>query len=107
MILSTRGLFFIEIIQAKRPENLSPLFKFSIKEYYFPGANVKGAFEYNPGMIIAITSGSENIRFINRNSKEDKELEITNLSKRANYICLKAFPNYSYETFPYLLIKDD
>ena len=59
-------------------------------------------------MIIAITGYSDNIRFINRNPlKEDKELEIVNLSKSDNYFCLKPLPDYNYETFPYVLVRDE
>lgn len=109
MVLTQEGLFFIKIIKIKRPGNATPTFKFefSSEEHYFPEDCVKGAFEYQPRKIIALINGSRNIRFINRsNYKEDASLKFENLSKDNDYKCLKPFPTYNYETFPYVLIKD-
>ena len=38
--------------------------------------------------------------------KEDNNLKFNNLSNDNDYKSLRPFPNYSYETFPYLMIKD-
>jgi len=74
MVLTQEGLFFIKIIQIKKPGNATPVFKFefSSEEHYFAEECVKGAFEYQPRKIIALTNGSRNIRFVNRQTfKED------------------------------------
>lgn len=69
MVLSKEGLFFIKIIQIKKPGNGGSKFKFefSSDECYFKHETVKGAFEYDQGKIIAIVNGSKSIRFVNRN----------------------------------------
>ena len=77
MVLTQEGLFFIKIIQIKKPGNATPIFKFefSSEEHYFQEECVKGAFEYQPRKIIALTNGSRNIRFVNRQTyKEDQAL---------------------------------
>ena len=38
--------------------------------------------------------------------KEDNNLKFNNLSNDNDYKSLRPFPNYSYETFPYIMIKD-
>jgi hypothetical protein len=57
-------------------------------------------------MIIGIVIGSKTIRFINRLKMNDSDLKIDNLSGKFEYLCMQAFPNYNYKTFPYVLIKD-
>jgi hypothetical protein len=109
MILTQEGLFFIKISQIKRPGNGHPQFKFefSREEHYFHEKTVKGAFEYLPRKIIALTSGDRSIRFISRlNYREDESLKFENLSRDNDYKSMKPFPDYNYETFPYVLIKD-
>lgn len=79
MVVSRHGLYFIKIIQTKRPGNGGSVFKFefSSEECYFKEDTVKGAFEYDKGKIIALVSGSKNIRFVNRDYfKEDTNLRI-------------------------------
>ena len=109
MVLTQEGLFFIKIAQIKRPGNGQSQFKFefSSEEHYFPEETVKGAFEYQPRKIIALTSGDRSIRFISRLSyREDESLKFENLSRDNDYKSMKPFPDYNYETFPYVLIKD-
>lgn len=53
-----------------RPPQFS--FEFNQGESYFEGKAVKGAFEYDIGRIILLLNGSNNIKFINRQTlKED------------------------------------
>jgi hypothetical protein len=59
MVLAKEGLFFIKIIQVKRPGNGGSYFKFEYnsEDHYFKNEIVKGAFEYFPGKIIILTNG--------------------------------------------------
>ncbi len=70
MVLAEEGLFFIKIIQVKRPGNGGSNFKFECnpKHHYFKNETVKGAFEYLPGKIIILTDKNKSIRFFNRKS---------------------------------------
>ena len=109
MVLAQEGLFFVTIKLSKKSGTNDALFEFKINhtEKYFPSETVKGAFEYESGKIIALVNGSKNIRFINRiDYKEDTELRIKNLSQDNDYRSLRPFPNYNYNSFPYVLIKD-
>ena len=108
MVLAREGLFFIKIKQIKKSEtDVRFDFEFNQNEQYFKNKTVKGAFEYDSGKIIALVNGSRNIRFISRIwEKEDTNLRIANLSNDSDYRSLQPFPNYSFTTFPYVLIKD-
>ena len=110
MVLAKEGLFFIKIMQVKKPgvNSVSQFkFEFTNEENYFLENTVKGAFEYDSNKIIALVNGSKNIRFVNRISqKEDAQLKIANISNDNDYRCMQPFPNYNYQTFPYVLIKD-
>jgi len=70
MVIAKEGLFFIKIIQVKRPGNEGSIFKFEYnpEHHYFKNQLVKGAFEYLPGKIIVLTDKNKSIRFFNRES---------------------------------------
>ena len=106
MVLTKEGLFIVTINQNK---GSGKGFTFSLEasEQYFQGKTVKGAFEYKQGKIIAVINSSQQIRFIDRQSySEESHLKIQNISNDSNYCSLLPFPNYSYESFPYVLVKD-
>ena len=67
MVLSMKGLFFVNINMTKVSEDKDE-FKFELnhREQYFKGKTVKGAFEYTQGKIIALVEGDKNIRFVDR-----------------------------------------
>lgn len=109
MVIAKEGLFFIQIKQVKKPGNGGSqfVFDFNQDENYFKCHTVKGAFEYESKKIIALVNGQKNIRFINRvQQNEEQQLKIANLSNDNDYKSMQPFPNYSYQTFPYILIKD-
>lgn len=107
MVLAKEGLFFINIKEIKRPGNAPSQFQFLFnnEEKYFAGYDVKGAFEYAPNQIVAIVGNLSCIRFIDRTyEREVEEYRIPNISKE--FLSLQPFPNYNYDNFPYVLIKD-
>ena len=108
MIITKEGLFFITITQVKNPGKESVFqFTFNHDEKYFTGCKVKGAFEYAEKKIITVVNDSANIRFIDRNAAtETEEMRIPNISNSSDFYSLLPFPNYDYQTFPYVLIKD-
>ena len=68
---------------------------------------VKGAFEYDEGKIVVVVNNTKNIRFIDRKQRrEDAKLSIPNISKDSDFRGLQPFPNYDYQNFPYVMIKD-
>jgi hypothetical protein len=68
---------------------------------------VKSAFEYEPGKIIALINGSKHVRFIDRsNKKEDTTFTIKKLSQDTYYMSVRPLPNFDYNTFPFIIIKD-
>ena len=77
------------------------------EEKYFEEQAVKGVFEYDTKKLIVVVNNSKNIRFIDRSKgTEEAKLAIPNLSKDSEYRGLLPFPNYDYQTFPYVMIKD-
>jgi hypothetical protein len=76
-------------------------------ESYFKRDIVKGAFEYDDNKLIALVHGRKNILFVNRlTMKEESSMRIAIISNADDYKSLSPFPNYSYESFPYVMIKD-
>lgn len=56
---------------------------------------------------MVLVNDPNTIKFINRSQrKEDTELKIENLSQQTKLKSLKPLPNYNYNLFPYVLIKD-
>jgi len=60
-----------------------------INESYFNGQTVRGAFEYEPGKIIAVVNDSPTIEFINRGTKlVEQQIKIQNISGSKNFACI-------------------
>jgi hypothetical protein len=78
-----------------------------IKESYFSGKTVKGAFEYEPGKIMTVVNNSSTIEFINRDKKlVDEQIKMQNISGSNTFACIEPFPNFNMQTCPYVLIRD-
>lgn len=109
MALAKEGLFFVKIKEIKRPGNGNSNFQFELnhEEKYFEEQAVKGVFEYDTKKLIVVVNNSKNIRFIDRiKCAEEAKLAIPNISKDSEYRGLQPFPNYDYQTFPYVMLKD-
>jgi hypothetical protein len=108
MVVAEKGLFFLKIKQIKTDKDeIKFEFDLNLEEIYFNEKTVNGAFEYAPGLIIALLKRSKKIRFIDRKNVDEVTFsKIPNPSNDNDYKSLRPFPNYDYETFPYVLIKD-
>lgn len=95
------GLMFAKVIKDEKG-----FYKFQqLEDAYLKGMYIRSAIEYQPDKFIVCINENNYIYLVDRKTKECN-YSIENPSGMDKILAVKKIPGFDYQTFPYLVLRD-